>query len=85
MKKSFICLKNIYRNSGGGTVYHDQGNINCTFFTKRAQYERRRNLDLLCSALRRTTALDINVNEREDIVLDGTHKECGIRDRRLGS
>ena len=64
-------------------MYHDLGNINCTFFTKRSQYERRRNLDLICSALRRTTALDVSVNEREDIVLDGAHKGCGIQITKL--
>ena len=26
------------RNSGGGTVYHDMGNLNCTFFTRRSRY-----------------------------------------------
>ncbi len=40
------------RNSGGGTVYHDLGNLNCTFFTRRSSYDRRRNLDIICSAIR---------------------------------
>ena len=59
-------------------MYHDLGNINCTFFTKRSQYERRRNLELICSALRRNTSLEVSVNEREDIVLDGAHKVCRV-------
>lgn len=65
------------RNSGGGTVYHDLGNINCTFFTRRDQYRRRHNLDIICNAIRRITALDVRVNEREDIVLDTDHKISG--------
>jgi len=73
LRSSYIDLA----RSGGGTVYHDLGNLNCTFFTKRSGYERRRNLDLVCSALRRNTALDVSVNEREDIVLDGAHKISG--------
>jgi len=44
---------------------------------KRSQYERRRNLELICSALRRNTSLEVSVNEREDIVLDGAHKISG--------
>merc|ERR1719402_409644 len=65
------------RNSGGGTGYHDQGNINCTFFTSRAGYNRRRNLDLICAALEKNLGVDVNVNEREDIVLDKEHKISG--------
>ncbi|TRY72172.1 hypothetical protein TCAL_08451 [Tigriopus californicus] len=34
------------RNSGGGTVFHDMGNINCTFFTQRSEYHRKHNLDI---------------------------------------
>lgn len=75
LRSSYIDLAR--RNSGGGTVYHDQGNINCTFFTNRSQYERRHNLDIICSALRRSTALNVTVNERDDIVLDGNHKISG--------
>lgn len=62
------------RNSGGGTVYHDQGNINCTFFTRKSAYHRRHNLDIICAAIKRLTALDVSVNKREDIVLNNKHK-----------
>lgn len=65
------------RNSGGGTVYHDLGNLNCTFFTRRSAYDRRRNLDVICSAIQQSTNLDVAVNHREDIVLDDTHKISG--------
>ena len=65
------------RNSGGGTVYHDQGNINCTFFTNKSDYHRRRNLNIICRAIRRMTCLDVAINDREDIVLNGAHKISG--------
>jgi lipoyltransferase 1 len=65
------------RNSGGGTVYHDLGNLNCTFFTKKSDYRRRRNLDIICNAIKRISALNISVNQREDIVLNKTHKISG--------
>lgn len=35
------------RNSGGGTVYHDLGNLNLTFFSSRKAYSRKRNLELI--------------------------------------
>lgn len=63
-----------FSNSGGGTVFHDLGNINCTFFTRKSDYHRRHNLEIICSAIRRRTSLDVSVNDREDIVLDNTHK-----------
>ena len=63
--------------SGGGTVYHDLGNLNCTFFTRRSRYDRRRNLEIICSAIRRSTDLNVSVNKREDIVLNNEHKISG--------
>ncbi|XP_034253617.1 lipoyltransferase 1, mitochondrial isoform X2 [Thrips palmi] len=59
------------RNSGGGTVYHDSGNLNLTFFTSRDVYNRRRNLDLVTRALFREFNLRSQVNAREDIVING--------------
>lgn len=64
------------RNSGGGTVYHDSGNLNLTFFTARDVYNRRRNLDLVTRALFREFNLCSQVNAREDIVING-HKISG--------
>ncbi|KAJ1532387.1 hypothetical protein ONE63_000987 [Megalurothrips usitatus] len=64
------------RNSGGGTVYHDNGNLNLTFFTARDVYNRRRNLDLVTRALFREFNLCCQVNAREDIVYEG-HKISG--------
>lgn len=38
------------RNSGGGTVYHDKGNLNLTFFTPRERYNRKSNLEIITRA-----------------------------------
>merc|ERR1719402_1358892 len=65
------------RNSGGGTVFHDRGNINCSFFTSRADYKRLRNLQLICAALEKSVRVDVSVNDRDDIVLDNEHKISG--------
>ena len=58
------------RNSGGGTVYHDLGNLNCTFFTRRSAYDRRRNLEVVCAAIKAVADLDVRVNDRDDIVFN---------------
>lgn len=47
------------RNSGGGTVYHDSGNLNCTFFTARERYNRRYNLNLITRALFREWSIKV--------------------------
>ena len=57
--------------SGGGTVYHDMGNLNCTFFTRKSGYDRRRNLDIVSKAIQSVSNLiNVRVNERDDIVVN---------------
>ncbi|KYM95171.1 PREDICTED: lipoyltransferase 1, mitochondrial isoform X2 [Cyphomyrmex costatus] len=63
------------RNSGGGTVYHDNGNLNLTFFTPRERYNRRYNLNIITNALFRQWGLKSEINKREDIVVN---EDCKI-------
>ena len=65
------------RNSGGGTVFHDKGNINLSFMTSKAEYNRSRNLNLICDALNKVLDIDVSVNKRDDIIIDGTKKVSG--------
>ncbi|XP_017880867.1 lipoyltransferase 1, mitochondrial isoform X2 [Ceratina calcarata] len=65
------------RNSGGGTVYHDNGNLNLTFFTPRERYNRKYNLDIITRALYREWGLQADINKREDIVVEGKYKISG--------
>lgn len=62
------------RNSGGGAVYHDIGNLNMSFFTPRKHYNRRYNLDIITRALFREWGLKTVVNQREDIVVNDEFK-----------
>jgi lipoyltransferase 1 len=62
------------RNSGGGTVYHDNGNLNLTFFTPRERYNRKNNLKLISSALFREWGLKTEISPKEDIVVSGGYK-----------
>lgn len=65
------------RNSGGGTVYHDAGNLNCTFFTSRKKYDRKSNLEFICQILKTHWKLPVHVNKRDDIILNDLYKVSG--------
>ncbi|XP_064640926.1 lipoyl amidotransferase LIPT1, mitochondrial-like isoform X2 [Lineus longissimus] len=49
------------RYSGGGTVFHDLGNLNCSFFTSRSDYDRTQNSQLIVDALKKNWDLDVGV------------------------
>lgn len=59
------------RNSGGGAVFHDRGNLNCTFFTNRDRYNRNYNLNILTRAMFREFAIKTEISDRDDITLMG--------------
>jgi len=65
------------RKSGGGTVYHDLGNINLTFFCNRNTYNRKENLDFIISSLETAYNLKLSRNKKDDILLDNTYKVSG--------
>lgn len=55
------------RNSGGGTVYHDNGNLNLTFFTPRERYNLKYNLEIICRSLFRNYNLALQITKRNDL------------------
>lgn len=57
------------RNSGGGTVYHDRGNLNLTFFTSKEQYDRKLNLQLIKAAIYNEYGLVVDVSPRDDLLV----------------
>lgn len=65
------------RNSGGGTVYHDRGNLNVTFFTARERYDRKYNLELIKRALFRGFGIKADINERQDLIVRDKYKISG--------
>ncbi|XP_043853088.1 lipoyltransferase 1, mitochondrial [Dromiciops gliroides] len=66
------------RRSGGGTVYHDMGNINLTFFTTKTKYNRMENLKLVIRALNAVQPqLDVQATDRLDLLLEGQFKISG--------
>ncbi|KAF2367067.1 Biotinyl protein ligase (BPL) and lipoyl protein ligase (LPL) catalytic domain [Trinorchestia longiramus] len=74
----------VRRQSGGGTVYHDLGNLNCCFFTERKSYNRRWNLDLMSRTLQSNFGLPVTVNSRDDLMLNEKLKVSGSA-AKLGS
>lgn len=67
MKNDNIAM--VRRQSGGGTVYHDYGNLNYTIISPKKDHNIKTNLELVCNAVKK---LDVKVypNERNDIVVD---------------
>jgi len=65
------------RASGGGTVYHDLGNLNLSFLCSRARYDRRRNLELVVSAIQACGDVYVTINKRDDIILNQMYKISG--------
>ena len=67
----------VRRRSGGGTVFHDAGNLNYCAITPRAVFNRDRSAMMVARALEslreggmKLAGQDIRVNERHDIVMD---------------
>ena len=65
------------RNSGGGTVFHDRGNINMSFMTSKSDYNRSNNLHLVCNSIKKAFDIDISVNSRDDLIVNGERKVSG--------
>lgn len=67
LQKAGIALAR--RNSGGGTVFHDRGNLNMTFFSPRERYNRTYNLNIVTRALFREWGIKADISPRDDILI----------------
>ncbi|KAK0414103.1 hypothetical protein QR680_007149 [Steinernema hermaphroditum] len=71
------------RRSGGGTVYHDRGNLNVSLLTSQKQHCRPRNLRRFAESLNRHFGVKIVPNERDDMILQpGDRKISGTAARK---
>lgn len=59
----------VRRRSGGGTVYHDEGNFNYSVICPTANFTRDKHAEMVTMVIREVN-LRARVNERHDIVLD---------------
>ena len=66
------------RGSGGGTVYHDEGNLNCSFIKHKTIYNREENLRFIIAAINSRWDIDLALNCREDIIMDDLYKVLSI-------
>ncbi|KAK0317335.1 hypothetical protein LTR82_011658 [Friedmanniomyces endolithicus] len=60
----------VRRRSGGGTVFHDEGNVNWTVICPPKAFTRDKHAEMVVRALRSCGVERSRVNERHDIVLD---------------
>jgi len=60
----------VRRRSGGGTVFHDEGNVNWTVISPAASFTRDKHAEMVVRGLRGLGVGRSRVNERHDIVLD---------------
>ncbi|KAJ4357891.1 uncharacterized protein N0V89_002468 [Didymosphaeria variabile] len=64
----------VRRRSGGGAVFHDEGNLNWSITCPRTVFTRDKHAEMVVRALREVGVERARVNERHDIVLDQGHK-----------
>ncbi|KAI1750621.1 hypothetical protein F4782DRAFT_541478 [Xylaria castorea] len=60
----------VRRRSGGGTVFHDAGNVNYSVICPPASFDRNKHAEMVVRALQGLRKENVRVNERHDIVLD---------------
>ncbi|KAF9874557.1 lipoyltransferase and lipoate-protein ligase [Colletotrichum karsti] len=59
----------VRRRSGGGTVFHDEGNVNYSVICPPANFDRDTHAEMVVRALRRLGVPDVAVNCRHDIIM----------------
>ncbi|KAK2730103.1 lipoyltransferase and lipoate-protein ligase [Colletotrichum kahawae] len=59
----------VRRRSGGGTVFHDEGNVNYSVICPPANFDRDKHAEMVCRALHTLGVPDVAVNCRHDIVM----------------
>uniref|UniRef100_G3MTB7 BPL/LPL catalytic domain-containing protein n=1 Tax=Amblyomma maculatum TaxID=34609 RepID=G3MTB7_AMBMU len=65
------------RNSGGGTVYHDTGNLNCCFMGHKRDYNRKENLQFIADALNASWGVHCTITDRDDVIVQDAFKISG--------
>ncbi|KAI9643017.1 hypothetical protein NHQ30_008752 [Ciborinia camelliae] len=71
----------VRRRSGGGTVFHDKGNVNYCVICPTSNFDRDKHAEMVVRALHKLGVTRAVVNARHDIVLkpNGTHGPSSFR------
>jgi lipoate-protein ligase A len=79
LKQHPMKIELVRRRSGGGTVFHDEGNVNYSVICPTADFDRDKHAEMVVRALKdgEVGVKNARVNERHDIVLD-TVGEDGV-------
>lgn len=67
----------VRRRSGGGAVFHDEGNLNYSVISPRTSFTRNKHAEMVVSALHRIGATNTSVNDRHDIVMTLSREALG--------
>lgn len=60
----------VRRQSGGGCVYHDEGNLNWSFIVPEGMIDRKKHAEVIQSAFKKAE-IDLTISPRNDLWLDG--------------
>jgi len=60
----------IRRLSGGGTVYHDLGNLNFSFIESNGRYDEYFHFEMIIDALKQL-GINLELNKRKDLLIEG--------------
>ncbi|CAH7671243.1 hypothetical protein BY996DRAFT_4575020, partial [Phakopsora pachyrhizi] len=61
----------VRRRSGGGTVYHDEGNVNYSIMTSRESFDRKVNGNIVADSVRGMGIKNVILTDRHDVCVNG--------------
>lgn len=68
----------VRRRSGGGTVFHDEGNVNYSVICPSGRFDRDKHANMVVRALQSLGVARAQVNERHDIILAGNQEKLPV-------